>query len=76
MNYSKWLLQVNEANEGFNNVKWGSSPRKWNVDQIDNETKKNNFKIYFFKNTFLFHISIKFFQNKKKLNSMGTSPMD
>ncbi len=24
----------------------------------------------------LFHISIKFFTNKKKLNSVGTSPMD
>ncbi len=38
---------------------------------------KNNFKINYFKNTLLFHISIKFFQNlKKELNSVGTSLMN
>ncbi len=40
MNYSKWMLQVNKANEGVNEIKWSSSPREWNMDQIDNETKK------------------------------------
>ncbi len=34
---------------------------------------KNNLKVNFFKNTLLFHTSIKFFQNlKKELNSVGT----
>ncbi len=38
---------------------------------------KNNLKINSFKNTLLFHISIKFFQNlKKELNSVGILPMD
>ncbi len=38
---------------------------------------KNKLKIIFLKNTLLFHINIKFFQNlKKKLNSVGTLPMD
>ncbi len=38
---------------------------------------KNNLKINFLKYTLSFHISETFFQNlKKKLNSVGTSPMN
>ncbi len=38
---------------------------------------KNNLKIIFLKNTLLFHINIKFFQNlKKKLNSVGVEAID
>ncbi len=37
---------------------------------------KNNFKINFLKNTLLLHNSITCFQNQKKMNSTGTSPVD
>ncbi len=44
MNYSKWIIQVNEANEGINKIKWSSSPREWKMNQIDNENRNNKKK--------------------------------
>ncbi len=29
VNYFKWMLQVNEANEGFNKIKWSNSSSEW-----------------------------------------------
>ncbi len=34
------MLQVNEANEGVNKIKWSSSPGEWEMNQIDNENEK------------------------------------
>ncbi len=40
MNYSKWMLWVNEANERVNKIKWSSSLCDWKMNQIDNENKR------------------------------------
>ncbi len=32
MNYSKWMLQVNEAIERVDKIKWSSSPREWKMN--------------------------------------------
>ncbi len=41
VNYIKWMLRVNEANEGFNKMKWRSSPsERKNEGIIKTKTRK------------------------------------